>query len=110
VQASSAVVQEDDAEYAVELMRAAYALYDFGTKHNGTASVWSPEVKKTYGTAGFNGQYMLWAASMLAWAHRCASAALPLCKAYQARSWLAVAEEEWQYQVVRTLCSDPSVL
>jgi hypothetical protein len=86
--------------YAVQAMTSAYALYDFATKHNTTAQTWSADVKKTYPVA-HSGQFMLWAAAMITWAHRCENTKLPLCNDNKARRWLAIAEQEWDYQVVR---------
>lgn len=86
--------------YAVQAMTSAYALYDFGLKHNKTAGTWNAEVKKTYG-AGSSGQFMLYAAAMITWAHRCENTTLPLCSDNKARRWLAISEQEWGYQVVR---------
>jgi hypothetical protein len=99
--ASAALLQKDDPAYAIEAIKSAYALYQFGTKHNVTASTWNVEVEKTYDTAS-SGQYLLYSASMIAWAHRCTDPTLPLCKELKARQWLAVAESQWQYQVVRS--------
>lgn len=87
--------------YAVQAMFSAYAMYDFGKKHNATAGTWNEDVKETYGT-GHSSQYMLFAAAMITWAHRCENTKLPLCNDNKARTWLAIAEQEWIYTVVRT--------
>lgn len=86
--------------YAVQAMTSAYALYDFGVKHNETAATWNEDINKTY-PASHAGQYMLYASAMIAWAHRCENENLPLCSEGKSRSWLAVAEQLWQYEVVR---------
>lgn len=88
--------------YAVEAMTSAYALYDFGLKHNKTAATWNADVQETY-AVGASGQFMLYAATMITWAHRCENTNLPLCSDNKARKWLAVSEQQWEYQVVRIL-------
>ena len=75
--ASAALLQEDDPTYAVEAMTSAYALYDFGIKHNKTTATWNADVQKTY-TVGDSGQFLLYAAAMITWAHRCENENLSL--------------------------------
>jgi hypothetical protein len=86
--------------YAVQAMTSAYAMFDFGFKHNKTAMTWSTTVADTYPVA-FPFQHLLNGAAMIAWAHRCENKKLPLCNDNKALRWLAVAEQQWEYQVVR---------
>ena len=85
-------------------MTSAYALYDFGIKHNKTAATWNKDVQDTY-KVGSSGQFMLFAAAMITWAHRCENENLPLCSDNKARRWLSVSETQWKYQVVCALSS-----
>lgn len=100
--AGGALLQRDDPEYAVEAMKSAYAVWKFGEQHNKSAATWSVEVVRTYGV-DTTAQIMLYGAAMIAWAHRCGDPSLPLCREAKAQSWLAIAEELWQYNVVRCL-------
>lgn len=99
--AGAALLQRDDPEYAVEAMKSAYAVWKFGEQHNKSAATWSVEVVRTYGV-DTTPPFMLYGAAMIAWAHRCGDPSLPLCREEKAKSWLAIAEELWHYNVVRS--------